>query len=319
MPSHLKRVLVWTAKIAATVLTTWLILRGIGLRLSDVADVDVSAVDPAAGPLALSVVVLLAAFAVSALLWNSLVGALGGERVTARQALAVVLVANLGRYLPGKVFQLAGLTWLGKRLGIPGTVGAAAAVVGQGLHLVAALLTGGGLVYGAGLLPPAGNGLMAVGALAILGFLAWNGALPMVVAAIARRGPAEEGGRPPVPDPPRRSFLPWILGYLGNWLVLGIAFRFLAQGLGFDLSLLLATSAFAAAYLLGYLALFAPAGLGVREGFLVAFLGSSVGPGPALTLAAAQRIWMTVAELLGAAVAWPALRTPIRGKGAPLP
>jgi uncharacterized membrane protein YbhN (UPF0104 family) len=139
----------------------------------------------------------------------------------------------------------------------------------------------------------------------------------MVVTALRRRRSVEGAEHAPAPEPPRRSFLPWIVGYLVNWLVLGVAFRLLADGLGLDVPLLLGTSAFAAAYLLGYLALFAPAGLGIREGFLVAFLGPSVGPGPALTLAAAQRVWMTLAELLGAAVAWPALRRPVRNGGAP--
>jgi uncharacterized membrane protein YbhN (UPF0104 family) len=316
VPQHVTRWLAWAGKLGATAAATWLILRAVGLRLTDLDNVDLSAVDPAGGLLTLSVAVLLVAFGVAALLWNSLVGALGGETLTARQALAVVLVANLGRYLPGKVFQLAGLTWLGRRLGIPGAVGAAAAVVGQGLHLVAALLLGGGLVYGAGLLPGAGNVAMIVAALAVLAFLSWPGALPLAVRTLRRRRPPEDPERPSVPEPPRRSFLPWILGYLVNWLVFGAGFHLLARGLGLQVPLLLATTAFAAAYLLGYLALFAPAGLGVREGFLVAFLGPSVGPGPALTLAAVQRIWMTGAELIGAALMWPALKARAPGGGA---
>jgi uncharacterized membrane protein YbhN (UPF0104 family) len=92
-------------------------------------------------------------------------------------------------------------------------------------------------------------------------------------------------------------------------MLLGLAFQTLATGLGLPMSFGLAVSAFAAAYLLGYVAIFAPAGLGVREGFLVAFLGPALGPGPAVALATAQRVWMTAVEVLGAALAWPALRS----------
>jgi hypothetical protein len=62
--------------------------------------------------------------------------------------------------------------------------------------------------------------------------------------------------------------------------------------------------AFAAAYVLGYLALFAPAGLGVREGFLVAFLTPTLGAGGAALAAVTSRVWTTVVEVIPAAAFW---------------
>jgi hypothetical protein len=67
----------------------------------------------------------------------------------------------------------------------------------------------------------------------------------------------------------------------------------------------------AAAYLVGYLAVIAPAGLGFREASLAALLagilGSGVGDAPSLALGAAvaiaSRLWVVVADLVaGAAV-----------------
>lgn len=59
--------------------------------------------------------------------------------------------------------------------------------------------------------------------------------------------------------------------------------------------------AFAAAYVVGYLAVFAPAGAGIREGFLVLLLQPSMSAEAALVVALAARVWTTTVELVPAA------------------
>ena len=56
--------------------------------------------------------------------------------------------------------------------------------------------------------------------------------------------------------------------------------------------------AFGAAYAGGYLALPAPAGIGVREGLLVALLAGSVPTEDLVALAVVQRVLITVSELV---------------------
>ena len=62
-----------------------------------------------------------------------------------------------------------------------------------------------------------------------------------------------------------------------------------------------ATGAFAASYIVGYLALFLPGGIGVREAVFIALMKDSIGIGPAAALAAVSRIVLTINEV-GAAV-----------------
>ncbi|NNM34110.1 MAG: hypothetical protein HKO53_13635 [Gemmatimonadetes bacterium] len=298
--------LVWAARVLVTAAVTLAILRAVGIRMVDIREVRV---DPALihpSWIGGSALLLLLAFGASALLWRGLVRALGGPSVSAWTAVGVTLVANLGRYLPGKVFQLLGLVLLGRRVGIPAGVSAGAAVLGQVLHLVAAALVGSSLMGATGVLPKAWRYLPLVVAGVIVVVVAWPGMAGRLLTLAGRfKGPT--GGAPARGAP--RTLLPWAVGYALNWLLLGLAFQALAWGLGIPLSYGLAVSAFAAAYFLGYVALFAPAGLGVREGFLVAFLGPTVGPGPAVALATAQRVWMTGVEALGAAAVWPGIRT----------
>jgi len=58
----------------------------------------------------------------------------------------------------------------------------------------------------------------------------------------------------------------------------------------------------------GLLAIFAPAGLGVREGVLMIILPGVIGTEAAIVVSLASRIWFTAAELICAGVGWVVLR-----------
>ncbi|MDH3225442.1 MAG: hypothetical protein OEO23_17105, partial [Gemmatimonadota bacterium] len=100
------RILLLVGRLGVTVAVTMAILKAVGLRMTDLGSIRVDTALVSGPRLALSVALLLAAFGASALLWRSLVVALGGPSLGGRAAFAVTMVANLGRYLPGKVFQL---------------------------------------------------------------------------------------------------------------------------------------------------------------------------------------------------------------------
>jgi hypothetical protein len=87
------------------------------------------------------------------------------------------------------------------------------------------------------------------------------------------------------------------------WIGYGVALLLLARGLlpDVELGLLPATAVFTASYLAGFLALFAPGGIGVREGVFILMLQGPIGIGAATALAIASRLLLTVTEL-GAAV-----------------
>ena len=113
-----------------------------------------------------------------------------------------------------------------------------------------------------------------------------------------------------LPDPSGRGLLRLLPGYMLNWLVHGAAFACLSRGLGLDIGFGVATTAFAAAYFAGYVAVFAPAGIGIRESSLAGLLTPVLGLQASLVLAALQRVWITAAELLGAAAGALVLRRP---------
>jgi len=286
-------------RIVLTVALTWLAFRAMDLSLRDLLALDLSIITPRPTWLVVSVILLLASFGVSALLWTGLVTEFSGPVIPLGHAAAFVLVANLGRYIPGKVWQLAGLAYLTAQRGIPPRTAALAAVAGQVFHLGSAALVGGilalerleiSLQWGITVASVTFVVLAIIGETSVFrSFLAW--------AAGSKMGDEDASVHL------RRGFaVRWLVLYALNWLVLGTAFWAMTQGLDVPTPWTLAVPGFAAAYLAGYLVLFAPAGIGVREAFLVAALQPVLGPAGAVAVAGGQRVWITGVELVGAAL-----------------
>jgi uncharacterized membrane protein YbhN (UPF0104 family) len=249
--------------------------------------------------LAASCLALLAGYFMSAALWGRIVVDLGGPRLPAFQAVQLFMVANLGRYLPGKVWQIAGLAVLARGRGVPAATATGAAVLGQGVSLVAATLVGlVALATGPEQVRTWGMaGAAALGAGVLVGLT--PPVFRRVVALwfrLARQDPPEVLG-------PGHA-VTWLVLFVANWALYAFSFWVLAASFGHTGDVLPVASAFAAAYVLGYLMIFAPAGVGVREASLVAFLTPLMGPGAAGVLALVARVWTTVVELVPAGIFW---------------
>ena len=104
-----------------------------------------------------SSLLLMIGYAISAANWAYIVNDLGGPQIPKTDAIRLFMMANLGRYIPGKIWQITGLAALAKDRGVaPGTA-VGAAVLGQGIALVVAAGLGIG-VYDT-LLPSGYSGL----------------------------------------------------------------------------------------------------------------------------------------------------------------
>ena len=85
------------------------------------------------------------------------------------------------------------------------------------------------------------------------------------------------------------------------WSIVGLGFRQLVIAVNVDaahLSWLQSTSIFTLAWGAGFVIIFAPAGLGVREVALTYLLGSVLPAGEALSVALLSRLWWIVTETI---------------------
>jgi uncharacterized membrane protein YbhN (UPF0104 family) len=249
--------------------------------------------------IALSSLVLLVGYFLTGITWALIVTHLGGGEMPVGASIRVFMIANLGRYVPGKVWQIAGLAVLAKEMGVAPQTAAAAAILGQGVALVAATLIG---LDAAGMLLSVPDQTRWIILGAVLGSV-FLGLLPPVFRAATglwfrlARTPAPEGLQP-------SRALVWLGLGIANWLLFAGAFWLLVRGLGLETALIPTASAFAAAYVFGYVMIFAPAGIGVREASLITLLTPQIGPGAAGAVAVVARLWTTVIEVVPAATFW---------------
>ncbi len=296
----------WTGiQVVLTILVSWFIIDRIGVDLSDLSSLRFSGWEIRPAYLILSVLALALGYGVSAALWGRMVRELGGPRLSTARAIRLFLVANLGRYIPGKVVQLAGLTVLASREGVrPGTA-AVAAILGQAIALLGAALIGLAAFFQQGSEVRI-YGLIGMGA--VLVFLL-VGSLPAargLLALVWRKFEKADGDAEPPSALTDPTFVwRWTAYYSLNWALYATAFWLLFLGLMGWATFLEVGPAFAAAYLVGYLAIFSIAGLGVRESLLAALLSTVLEPEAAVALALVARIWTTVVEVVPAAVMAP--------------
>jgi hypothetical protein len=245
-----------------------------------------------------------ALLAVAALLelsiWRALLASLGGH-LRWRRAAETWFLSNIVRYIPGNILQFLGMAELAADDGVSRLATFTSVALHQVLNMAA------GLTLAALTFALAGQGawleaLRPVLLLAPLGLLLCHPRLlermlNWLLALLKR--------------PAIQVTLTWrqigllLLGYAATWLVMGSGFALLAAAVtpitATQFAALVAT--WIAAYVVGYLSLLTPGGLGVREGAMIVLL-APLFPAPVPTvLALTARLWVIIGEVAGAAIA----------------
>jgi uncharacterized membrane protein YbhN (UPF0104 family) len=248
--------------------------------------------------IAASALLVLATYALLIQSWRMLVGA-AGSRLRYPDAARIWFVSNLGRYVPGKVWQIGAMGMLSRRAGVSPLAATGSAILGTLLNLGAGFVVL--LIAGVPLLrvlfPRVVSVGVAVATVAAIGLLALPALLPLagrVATRVLRRDVQ-------IPRLPARIVWGAVAANLLAWIGYGIAFRLLAlaffpQSPG---NWVAYVAVFTGSYLAGYLALLVPGGLVVREGATIAGLvqlGLASYP-QATVLAVASRLWLTALEV----------------------
>ena len=279
-----------------TAVVTWILIASVGAGLEEALSLRLAVPDVSAFRLVVATLILLLALGTSAILWGRLASEFAGRNIPTIPAVRIVFAASFWRYLPGRFWHIAALGILSGREGVGRRIAVAAGILAQVFALGAAAAIGAPALFGRSG-DATGEALGLVGALAVVLVL-------LSIPGIRRRGlelACRRAEATPRHELGGHGFaLRYFCMYFLNWLLYCGSFVYFVQGLGFYTpDVLPLASAFAGSYLLGYAAFFAPAGIGVREGFLIAFLSPEVGVG-AVGIAVLTRLWMTLVELIPA-------------------
>ena len=226
--------------------------------------------------------------------WRRVLGA-WDSHLPFMQAARIWFLSNLGKYVPGNIWSLTAMGVMARKRGLSGLAAAGSSVIMQMVSLVtgtAIVMVSGAKLLGQPLLVGAAVLVLAIVLLSAPRFLpplaVWVGT--MIGKDIAP------------PSVPATSIWTAALANTLSWLLYGLAFQFFVRGLlgaaPGEISSYVAV--YTAAYILGFISPIAPAGLGVREFTLAAFmtqLGLANEVDAAL-VAIAARLWLTIVELV---------------------
>ena len=258
------------------------------------------------------------------------------QRLPFLPALRIWFLSNLARFIPGVVWQFAGLASMSHARG----VSPLAAAGGVLLQQLALLLTGALLslalapellsVWAEALPATSGTGRFAARtgewahalpvalrlALGVAAFLVASALLPAIGPPVSRLFQRLTGRSVRLPAPPLREAATYLAANFVPWLAYGAGFWLFGIGLLGDAApgLVTATAAFVVSYVAGIVVVVAPAGLGVREVVLYALLRPAVGDEAALVLSLVSRVWLIATEITGALVVMALTRD---GEGTP--
>lgn len=231
--------------------------------------------------------------------WRAAMRAAGTD-LPLRPAARVFFLSQLGKYLPGSVWPVLAQLELSKEAGGSRARGAVGALVAMAVGVVTSGAVASALLvlpdpavrstYGWLLaLPPLGLVVLAPPVL--------RRCLELALRLVRRPGE--------VPDLGWADMVRSVLWSVLMWALFGLQAWWIAQGLAPTTGPSLATStgAFALAWVVGFLVVLAPAGLGPREAALTLALQGTMTGADALALALVSRVVMTVADALAAGAA----------------
>jgi len=245
-------------------------------------------------------VVVLATYGLLIETWRRILAA-WGSALSFSAAARIWFVSNLGRYLPAKQLWIVGaMSSMAESAGVNPVAAAGSAVLNTIVNIATGFLVA--LIAGWRSFDTLSNGNTAIGitllVMAFGGVLLLPTAMPYLL-AVARRvtGRALDLG----PIPPRAITIS-LIGNIVAWLMYGAAFELFVRGVigSTPGSFADYVTAYAWPYILGYLAIIVPGGIGVRDSALAVALGAlKLATLPqAVVVTVTSRLWLTVLELV---------------------
>jgi glycosyltransferase 2 family protein len=239
-------------------------------------------------------VVVLLSFALLIEGWRRVMGAWDSHLPFA-QAARIWFLSSLGKYVPGNIWSLTAMGVMARGRGISALAAAGSSIIMQAVSLV----TGAAIVMITGAQLLGQPVLVGISVLILIGILV---SAPRFLPPLTVWIGSIIGKEVAPPSVPATSIWTAAIASALSWLLYGFAFQLFVHGLlgaaPGEISRYIAV--YTAAYILGFISPIAPAGLGVREFTLAAFMTQLglANEADAALIAIAARLWLTIIELV---------------------
>ncbi|HAQ62363.1 TPA: hypothetical protein DCR49_10270 [Candidatus Delongbacteria bacterium] len=273
----------------------WYIGKSITGNLDKIENIEIAGFDPKY--MFFSVITLFISLLYPVFAWKFLIFSLG-EKINTLSALRVWFISNLGRYVPGKILQFAGLVYFSGREGVNKSRAFQSVLYSQitanglGIFMGLTLLT---LNSGSNKFPNEFHLSLIIAAVFII--ILWFPSLFLRSSNYFLERMKKQKFEQTLT---RKNYLIYILLQLINWFVMSFSFLLLINSYTTlsvtkhpEVLFILPIS-----WTLGLIAIFAPGGLGVREGSMSYWLSHFIPIEFALILPWIYRIVITLSEMI---------------------
>lgn len=229
--------------------------------------------------------------------WRSIMADLGAP-LGVRKASFLFFVTQIGKYIPGGIWNVVAIGQLGREWGIPRRSSFSGMLVFWLVSVASGLLVGTIYLLGAGAMGVTGTWLIWLLPVALIGVS------PPVLRRLLRLALRVLRRDPLVREPTTVGLLAATSWALLGWLLAGAQVWVLASALS-DLSnpsFATALGGYALAWTAGFIIVFAPAGAGVREVVLAGLFAGSMTTGAVVALVLLSRLLITGADFVLALV-----------------
>lgn len=290
-----KKIILNILKAALLAIIFWYIGKSITGNLDKIKDIEISEFDPKY--MFFSVVTLFISLLYPVFAWKFLIFSLG-EKINTLSALRVWFISNLGRYVPGKILQFAGLVFFAGREGVNKSKAFQSVLYSQitanglGIFMGLTLLT---LKSGSNRFPNEFHLSLIIAAVFII--VLWFPSLFLRSSNYFLEKMKKQKFEQTLT---RKNYLVYMLLQLINWFVMSFSFILLINSYTTlsvtkhpEVLFILPIS-----WTLGLIAIFAPGGLGVREGSMSYWLSHFIPIEFALIIPWIYRILITLSEII---------------------
>lgn len=290
-----KKVLINILKLGLLATVFWYIGKSVAENLDRIESIKLTEFDPKY--MFFSVVVLFISLIYPVFVWKYLIFSLG-EKINTLSAFRIWFISNLGRYVPGKVLQFAGLVYFAGKEGvnrgkaIQSVLYSQITANGLGIFMGLILLT---LKSGTEEYPNAFHITLIL--IAIFIMVLW---FPTLFKRSSNYFLLKFKKQKIEETLTRKKYLMYLLFQLINWFLMSFSFILLINSYT-RLSIADRPEALfilPLSWTIGLIALFAPGGLGVREGVMSYWLSHFIPIEFSLVIPWIYRILITIAEII---------------------
>ncbi len=295
-------------QVVATIVVAWFVVKALVGQWHAVESQTLE-INPNWTLIAASGAVVLATYAVLIEAWRRILVA-WKAKLAFWPAARIMSISRLGLYVPGRIWQITVMAKMAQNAKVSPVAAAGSSVLNTVVNIAMGFLVA--LVAGWRSFDRLSHGKTGVGValvvLALAAILLLPFALPIMM-RLARRITGRDLADVTLPH---RAVYVAIVANIIAWLMYGAAFQLFVRGMTGSAQGSYAdyVTAFAWPYLVGYLAVVVPGGLGVREVALAVALDALnlATPPTAAVIAVSSRLWLSVLELVPGLLFWIGVR-----------